>query len=119
MDIKFLELLIDENGKRSSPTTTEALFEVGESDIKIGVTDKFLHACKSANPRWTAELFLKEFGKLMIQKMLIENNVSDYVFKAHNFLKGNDCMSLEEIKEKLENDIMKAEEKQNSIGFKI
>ncbi|MBU4274660.1 hypothetical protein KKE19_02500 [Patescibacteria group bacterium] len=119
MDIKFSQLLISKNGKRNGKVT-EALFEVGDRDIKIGVTDIFLGTCKSIVPGWTAELFLKQFGELIIRKMIVENNLSDdYVFKAHNFLKGNDCMSLEEIKEKLENDIIGAEKKRNSIGFKI
>jgi len=115
MEIKFLKLLIPRSGK-----VTEALFEVGDRDIRIGVTDTFLGICKSIVSGWTAELFLKQFGELVIRKMIAENNLSDdYVFKAHNFLKGNDCMSLEEIKEKLESDIVNAEEKRNSIGFKI
>ena len=113
MDIKFLELLIPRNGK-----VTEALFEVGDRDIKIGVTDTFLGICKSIVPDWTAELFLKQFGELIIRRMITENNLSDYVFKACNFTKPDgQCMNLEEIKEKLESDIIKAEEKRDNIGF--
>jgi len=115
MDIKFLKLLLPRSGK-----VTEALFEVGDKDIKIGVSDKFLGTCKSIKAGWTIESFLKQFGELMIRKMLAGNNLSDYIFKAHNFTKADGlCMSLEEIKEKLKNDIVKAQEKQDSIGFKI
>lgn len=107
MDIKFLKLLLPRSGK-----VTEALFEVGDKEIKIGVSDKFLGTCRSVKHGWTAELFLKQFGELIIRKMLAKNSLSDYVFKACNFTKTDgQCMNLEKIKEKLENDIRKAGEK--------
>ena len=114
MNIKFLRLLIPRYGK-----VTEALFEVGDREIKVGVNDRFLAVCKSAEPGWTAELFLKQFGELIIRKMLAENSLFNYTFEAGNFTKTDyQCMGLEEIKEKLENDIAQAKEKRDSIGFK-
>lgn len=115
MEIKFLKLLIPKSGK-----VTEALFEVGDRDIIIGVSDRFLVG-RSDKPGVTVELFLKQFGELIIRKMLAENNLTDdYVFYTYNFVKADDKpMLLEEIKEKLENDIIQAEEKRDGIGFKI
>jgi len=112
MNIKFLKLLIPRSGK-----VTEALFEVGDKDIKIGVTDTFIAVSPTIKD---VESFLRQCGKLMIRKMLLENNLSNYTFKAYNFTKtDNQRMSPEEIKEKLESEIIKLEEKQDSIGFKI
>ena len=112
MNIKFLKLLIPRSGK-----VTEALFEVGDKDIKIGVTDTFIAVSPAIKD---VESFLRQCGKLMIRKMLLENNLSNYTFKAYNFTKtDNQRMSPEEIKEKLESEIIKLEEKQDSIGFKI
>jgi len=107
MEIKFLEILPKEG------RVTEAIFEVGDKDIKIGISNSFRAICKSNEHEWTVELFLKQFGELVIKKMIAEHNLSDYIFKAYNFTKADgQCMKLEEIKEKLESDIIKAKEKQ-------
>jgi len=115
MNIKFLKLLLPTSGN-----ITEALFEVGDRDIKIGVTDRFFVG-RSDKPGVTAELFLKQFGELIIRKMLAENNLTDnYVFYTYDFVKADDKpMMLKEIKEKLENNIIRAKEKRNGIGFEI
>jgi len=108
MDIKFLEIL-PKTGR-----VIEVLFEFGDRDIKIGVTHTF-RSIYNIRTEKEVESFLKQFGELVIRKMLSENNLFNYIFKADDYSEYKD---LEKIKEKLENDILNAEEKRNSIGFK-
>lgn len=113
MNIKFLQIL-PIRGR-----VIEALFEVNNKNIVIGVTKTF-RAIHEINQWGEVELFLRQFGELIIRKMLAENNLSDYIFEDHNFINTNRLsMKLGEIKEKLESDIIKIEEEQNSIGFKV
>jgi len=110
VNIKFLKLLFPRNGK-----VTKALFEVGDLDIKVGVTDIF-RSIYNIGPKKEVELFLKQFGELVIKKMLAENNLSNYIFKTYNFTKTNgQKMNLGDIEERLKIDIIKAEEKQRDV----
>jgi hypothetical protein len=120
---KLMEEKIKFKNMHNDGESDEASFEAGEKDIKIRVTSRFLAVHPdNLGKCWSPESFLPQFGELIIRKMLAENKLPDnavYTFEAQNFKRSDgNGMSLEEIKEKIEDDIAKAEQERDSIGFK-
>jgi len=119
MDIKFIQLVIQRNGKVAEALfeINDALLEISDRYIKIGVSDSFMSAIKTFEPDLTEELFLKQFGGLIIEKMVLENNLSsDYIFETEHFTSiDGKFMPPKEIKEKLENDIRRAQAKRDNV----
>lgn len=112
-EIKFIELL-DKTG-----ASWKALFDVDGKSAIIGISDSLLSTWGIQKHKNPITLFLKQFGSLKIQWMLIEENVRDYIFVSDHFKKEDEqTMTLGELKDYLENKIIETEDKSRSIGFK-
>lgn len=106
MKIKFIELL-DKIGDGYT-----ALFDADRRSIKIGVSDTLLSIWNIQGHQNPVALFLKQFGMLKIQWMLIENNLHDYIFISDHFKKDDgSIIRLEELDDYLKNKIIEVENK--------
>lgn len=106
MDIKFVELL------EKTGDTWKALFDVKGQSIIIGITDTLVSVWGIQRNKNTITLFLKQFGSLKIQLMLVENNLQDYIFLSGDFKKEDgQAMTLEEVDDYLKSKIIEAEDK--------
>lgn len=112
MEIKFLQILPREG------TYIDALFQVDNREVRIGITDT-LRAIWKINAEKEVELFLKQFGPLKIRLMVANNNLSDYRFQTYDFKKEDGLvMDVGEVLEKLQKEVIEAEERQDAVGFK-
>lgn len=113
MEIKFLQILT-----RTGRDHTDAIFQVDDKKIKIGITGT-LRASWRINNDKEIELALRQIGKLKIMLMMIKNGaIKDYIFGTDDFREEGRILNFGEATEQLKNEILKAEEEKHRIGFK-
>ena len=115
MEIKFIELL-----PKTRPDLYEALFKIGNKDIKIGISYSLMATWRIERAENSVMPFLQKFGPLQIQLMLAEDCLNDYKFTSDKFKKADgSSIKYEELENHLNSKILEAKEKSKSIGFKI
>lgn len=112
-EIKFIQLL-----PKTRTDLYEALFEVGDKDIKVGISHTLLAVWKIGSSEESIISFMNKFGILQIELMLTDDCLGNYKFTSDKFLKADQTsIKYEELENYFKSKILKIGEKSKSIGF--